>query len=78
VSAGMQTTARFTIERLRLIAFMLRAGKKFTAVEIARGFEVSRKTIHRDLDALARMGYDHRYDRRERRYRLERAPTPAL
>lgn len=43
------------IDRLTAILLLLQGGKR-TAGEIARRFEVSRRTIQRDIDALCEMG----------------------
>jgi predicted DNA-binding transcriptional regulator YafY len=43
------------IDRLTAILLLLQRGK-YTAGEIARRFEVSRRTIQRDIDALGEMG----------------------
>ena len=43
------------IERLTAILLLLQGGKR-SATEIARHFEVSRRTIQRDIDALCEMG----------------------
>lgn len=67
------------IERLHLIAGMLRMGQRFTAGEIARHFEVSRKTITRDLSFLRdRMRYDFFWDPSASTYRLTSAPAAVL
>ncbi|MBO0790375.1 MAG: YafY family transcriptional regulator [Ktedonobacteraceae bacterium] len=43
------------MDRLTAILLLLQAGKR-TAAEIAQRFEVSRRTIQRDIDALCEMG----------------------
>lgn len=43
------------IDRLTAILLLLQGGKR-TAAEIAERFEVSRRTIQRDIDALSEMG----------------------
>lgn len=43
------------IDRLTAILLLLQTGKR-SAAEIARHFEVSRRTIQRDIDALCEMG----------------------
>ena len=78
MSAEAQPSTRTMLQRLHTIAFMLRAGKKFTASEFARSYEVSRKTIMRDIDLLACIGYEVEWDGSGGTYRLGRAPAPAL
>ena len=43
------------IDRLTAILLLLQTGKR-SAAEIAQHFEVSRRTIQRDIDALCEMG----------------------
>ena len=43
------------MDRLTATLLLLQGGKR-TAREIARRFEVSRRTIQRDIDALCEMG----------------------
>lgn len=67
------------IIRLHRIATLLRAGGQFTAAALAREWEVSRKTIVRDLDYLRQqLGYEADWDPRLSRYILRRAPAPQL
>jgi predicted DNA-binding transcriptional regulator YafY len=70
---------RPALVRLHHLARKLREGGAFTAGEIARHFEVSRKTITRDLNYLRdRMGYDADWSPSEKRYILHRAPEAQL
>lgn len=65
------------LPRLKLLAFMLRSGRQFTAAEVAAHFEVGRKTIVRDLITLRdQLGYDYVYQ--HGRYTLVTAPAPTL
>lgn len=70
---------RPTIVRMHTLAGLLRAGGRFSAREVAQRFEVSRRTIVRDLDYLRdQLGYAATWDAHERRYILHRAPRAQL
>lgn len=64
---------------MRCMAVLLRAGKKFTASEIAGRFEVDPKTIRRDLDFMRdRLGWSVEYDHTRATWDLVAAPEAAL
>lgn len=70
---------RPALARMHYLAGRLRDGGRFTAREAGRHFEVSRKTISRDLAYLSnRMGYEYQWSPRENRYILYRAPEARL
>lgn len=70
---------RGSIERLTHLAEWLRAGRVFTAREVAGIFSVSRKTITRDLVFMReRLGWEFNFDFSTGSYRLRNAPAPRL
>ncbi len=67
------------IERMRLIATLLRQGRHFTGDEICAACECERKTVLRDLAFLRdRLGYDFFFDKSANTYRMICAPAPVL
>lgn len=67
------------IERMKYIAKLLRAGKKFTAATVARRLELNQKTIVRDIDFMRdRLHWDFAWDSATQTYRLLSAPKPQL
>jgi predicted DNA-binding transcriptional regulator YafY len=72
-------TTKPSIERTRTLAMFLRQDRAFTASEMARHFETTRKTIGRDLEFMRdRLGYEFRFDSRRCRYVLISAPAPVI
>lgn len=70
---------RFTIVRFTRLADALRKGERFNARTIAAEFEVSSKTIQRDLIYLRdRMGYEFHFNPRTGQWKLLKAPIPVL
>lgn len=73
------STSRPAIERMQRLANLLRHNLQFTAGEMARELETSRKTIVRDLDFMRdRLGWEFAYDHKAGKYRCTKAPTPTL
>lgn len=71
--------ARPAIERLIRLANLVRHSLPFTCDEVAREFEVSRKTIVRDLAFMRdRLGWEFHYDPSDRKFRCVKAPAPQL
>ena len=59
----MNGATRPPFERMMFIARLLIRRKRFTAPEVAAEFEVSSKTVHRDLDFMRdRLGYEIEFD----------------
>lgn len=74
-----QQLGRPCIERLVFIAGRLRQGQAVTVSQVATRFEVSCKTVHRDLALLGdRLGYEVVFDRSVRSWKLLSAPKPVL
>lgn len=60
------------IERLLALIQELQSGRAVTIDDLAKAAGVSRRTIFRDLDLLARAGIPYTYDRATRRYSTDR------
>lgn len=70
---------RTPIARIVCLATLLRNQTSFNCMEVARRFEVSRKTIQRDLDYLRdQLGLAFEYDNSARSWRLHSAPRAVL
>lgn len=61
------------VERLLRLIQCLQSGRAATVDELARSAEVSRRTVFRDLDVLARAGLAYDFDRATKRYHACRA-----
>lgn len=77
-----ETTAlnptRFAIQRMMRIASKIRTGRRFTMRGLAKEFEVSEKTIQRDVEFMRdRLGYEMNYCRRNNGW-YGMAPLPIL
>lgn len=71
--------SRPPIERIMHIARLLRAGRPVTCNAVARKFELSPKTIERDIEFMRdRMGYRIEYMEGLHTYKLLQAPIPIL
>jgi predicted DNA-binding transcriptional regulator YafY len=70
---------RTALVRMHCLAGLLRTGGRFTAAGVAVRFEVSRKTIMRDLEFMRdRMGYAYEWNGKLGRYLLKSAPPAVL
>ena len=79
--AGKRDTVRNrpAIERLIVLARLLRLNGRFTTGELAKHFETGRRTITRDLEFLRdRLGYEYEYRPSEKRFVLLSAPSAQL
>jgi hypothetical protein len=67
------------IERMAWIAARLRKGQRITATSVSTKFEVSQKTIVRDMDFMRdRLRYDFHFCSSTNTWVLDRAPDPIL
>ncbi len=69
-----KTTGRL-MRVLRLVQ-ILRTGHSGTVDDLAKLLSVSRRTVFRDLELLARAGYRFTYQRKTRRYSTEQTMIP--
>lgn len=75
MNRGHLPNCRPAIERMAYIAEMLRTRQPFNCTTIAEHFEVSTKTIMRDMEFIQyRLDFDIEYVGREHTFRLVKAP----
>lgn len=67
------------VQRMRNLAELLRSGHGFNTLTISCDWEVSPKTIRRDIEFMRdRLGYVIEFDFAANSYRLVDAPRPTL
>jgi predicted DNA-binding transcriptional regulator YafY len=66
------------LERLAKLLETVQAARSFRAQELADRLQVSRRTVFRDIQALARVGVPIAYDRAMSTFRLTRSRTPSM
>ncbi len=76
MKAGLSSERSDALRRLLFIVRALERGEEYSALDLARHYDLSSKTIRRDIHFLRTvMGAEIEYDHKRQCYRL-RAPLP--